>query len=165
MTVNHELVPNQVVLGERNYEEATALLLAEARRELKIFDPDLTRGGYQGLRAFELLNAFLARDSLNRLTIILHDGRFLAAHCPRLTDLMQRYSHAMTVYLTDEQAKVAQDAFVLADHAAYLHRFHVDHARFKYVLGDVVAAKPLHERFDQLLESTHSRLSAAAAGL
>lgn len=165
MTGNHVLAPNQVVLGERNYEEATALLLSEARRELKIFDPDLTRGGYQGLRVFELLNAFLARDNLNRLTIILHDGQFLMAHCPRLTDLMQRYSHAMTVYLTDAQAKMAQDAFVLADDAAYLHRFHVDHARFKYMPADVVAAKSLHERFGQLLEATDSRLSAAVVGL
>ena len=71
----------------------------------------------------------------------------------------------MTVYLTDEQAKVAQDAFVLADNTDYLHRFHIDHARFKYAQGNVLAARPLHERFDQLLEATHSRLSAATVGL
>ena len=165
MTVNHELAPDQLVLGERNYEEATALLLAEAGRELKIFDPDLTRGSYQGLRVFELLNAFLARHRLNRITIVLHDSQFVIAHCPRLMDLMQRYSHAITVYLTDESARVAQDAFVLADDANYLHRFHINHARFKYVLGDVVAARPLHERFDQLLQATHSRLSVAPMGL
>jgi hypothetical protein len=165
MTVNHELIPNQVVLGERNYEEATALLLVQAKRELKIFDPDLSRGAYQSLRVHEVLNDFLARDPMNRVTIIVHDGQFLTSHCPRLLELMKRYSHSMTVYLTDEQAKVAQDAFVLADNADYLHRFHIDHARFKYALGDVPATRPLHERFDQLLEATHSRLSAVAVGL
>ncbi|HEY8354465.1 MAG TPA: hypothetical protein VIK69_05560 [Methylophilaceae bacterium] len=162
---DHELAPGRVVLGERNYEEATALLLAEAKRELKIFDPDLTRGGYQGARVFELLKAFLARDRLNRITIILHEERFLLGYCPRLIGLMQHYSHAMTVYLTDDSARVAQDAFILADSAAYLHRFHIDHARFRYVLNDVEAARPLHERFDQLLEATRTRLSADTVGL
>ena len=165
MTANHELIPNQVVLGERNYEDATALLLAQAKRELKIFDPDLSRGAYQSLRVSELLNDFLARDQMNRLTIIVHDGQFLMSHCPRLIELMRRYSHSMTVYLTDEQARVALDAFVLADTTDYLHRFHIDHARFKYSQGDVIAARPLHERFDHLLEVTHSRLSAVAVGL
>ncbi len=165
MTDNHELIPNQVVLGERNYEDATALLLAQAKRELKIFDPDLSRGAYQSLRVHELLNDFLARDQKNRLTIIVHDGRFLTSHCPRLVELMKRYSHSMTVYLTDEHARVAQDAFLLADNTDYLHRFHIDHARFKYSQGDALAARPLHERFDQLLQATHSRLSAVAVGL
>ena len=165
MTANHELIPNQVVLGERNYEDATGLLLAQAKRELKIFDPDLSRGAYQSLRVSELLNDFLARDPMNRLTIIVHDGQFLTSHCPRLIELMKRYSHSMTVYLTDEHARVALDAFVLADTTDYLHRFHIDHARFKYSQGDVIAARPLHERFDQLLDATHSRLSAVAVGL
>jgi len=165
MMANHELIPNQVVLGERNYEDATAMMLAQAKRELKIFDPDLSRGAYQSLRVSELLNDFLARDQMNRLTIILHDGQFLTSHCPRLIELMKRYSHSMTVYLTDEQARVALDAFVLADNTDYLHRFHIDHARFKYLQGNVVAARPLHERFDQLLEVTHSRLSPVAVGL
>jgi hypothetical protein len=165
VTAKHELTPNQVVLGERNYEDATALVLAQARSGLKIFDPDLSRGAYQSLRVSELLNDFLARDPMNRLTMIVHDSRFLMSYCPRLVELMKRYSHSMTVYLTDEQAKAAQDAFVLSDNVGYLHRFHIDHARFKYVERDVLAARPLHERFDQLLEVTHSRLSAVAVGL
>lgn len=165
MSDNYELIPNQVVLGERNYEAATALMLANAQRELKIFDPDLSRGAYQSLQVHDLLQDFLARDKLNQLTIILHDSSFFSTRCPRLIELMKRYTHAITVYLTDEQGKVAQDAFVLADRGDYLHRFHVDHARFKYSQGDEVAARPLHERFDQLLEVTHSRLSIGAVGL
>lgn len=165
MSDNDELIPNQVVLGERNYEAATALILANAQRELKIFDPDLSRGGYQSLQVHDLLRNFLAKDRLNHLTIILHGSDFFSTRCPRLIELMKRYTHAMSVYLTDEQGQVAQDAFVLTDHGGYLHRFHIDHARFKYSQGDVVASRPLHERFDQLLEVTHSRLSIGAVGL
>lgn len=160
-----ELKPNEIVLGERNYEAATALIIEHAQRELRIFDPDLSRGGYQSLQVNQLLGDFLAKDRLNRLVIILHDSRFLLSSCPRLVELMKRYSHAITVYLTDEHAKVAQDAFILADGGDYLHRFHVDHARFKFMLNDEIAAQPLHERFSQLLDETQSILSITTVGL
>ncbi|CAG0993583.1 hypothetical protein MTYP_02417 [Methylophilaceae bacterium] len=165
MSVNDALVPNRIILGERNHEAATALLISRAERQLKIFDPDLSRGGYQGRSCHALLQDFLAKNRQNRLTIILHDCRFLTANCPRLINLMRDYSHAITVYLTDTRAHVAQDAFVLADNRDYLHRFHIDHARFKYGLDDQAAAKPLHERFDQLLEATDSILSITTLGL
>jgi hypothetical protein len=165
VTVLEELQPNQVVLGERNYEAATALILGQARRELRIFDPDLGRGGYQSLKVHDVLKQFLSADRQNRLTIIMHDSRFLTSQCPRLVNLFRQYAHAMTIGLTEGRAQVAQDAFVLADDAHYLHRFHVDHARFKYRLDDKIAAKPLHERFGQLLEASPVRLSAVSLGL
>jgi hypothetical protein len=165
MSVNDELKSNQVLLGERNYEASTSLLIARAQRELRIFDPDLSRGAYQDLEVAELLQGFLAKDRLNRLTIVMHDSGFFNTRCPRLIDLMKRYTHAMTIYITDERAQVAQDAFVLADRGDYLHRFHIDHARFKYSLDDQVAAQPLHERFEQLLDVTQSSLSITTTGL
>jgi hypothetical protein len=165
MSVSDELKPNQLILGERNYEAATALIIARAERELKIFDPDLSRGAYQSLQMEELLRNFLAKDRLNRLIMVVHDTQFLSTRCPRLIELMKRYTHAMTVYITDERAQVAQDAFVLADSGDYLHRFHIDHARFKYCHDDELASKPLHERFEQLFEVTCSTLSVTTTGL
>lgn len=165
MVVTYEMAPNKIVFGERNFEEATTLLLAGAKQELKIFDPDLSRGGYQSKKVYDLLHAFLVNGGLKGITIVLHDEKYLFSHCPRLITLMQRYSRVMNVYLTNEWAKVAQDAFVLVDDAAYLHRFHIDHPRFKYVLDDMSAAKPLHERFEQLLAATSLKLSADKVGL
>ena len=159
------LEPNQVILGERNYEAATALILGRARRILRIFDPDLSRGAFQSLRVHDLLQQFLTADRQNRLTIIMHDSHFLTGQCPRLLNLCRHYAHAMNIHLTEGRARVAQDAFVLADDGDYLHRFHIDHARFKYQLDDQIAAKPLHERFGQLLEASRVRLSAVSLGL
>ena len=165
MSEAQELQPNQVILGERNYEAATALLIGRARRELRIFDPNLGRGGYQSIQVHDLLSRFLIADRQNRLTIIMHDSEFLTSHCPRMIQLLRHYAHAMTISLTEGRAQAAQDAFVLADDGDYLHRFHVDHARFKYQLDNKVAAKPLHERFGQLQEASHVRLSAVSLGL
>ena len=165
MTKVEELQPNQIMLGERNYEAATALILGRARRELRVFDPNFSRGGYQSLKVHDLLSDFLAADRQNRLTIIVHDSQFLISQCPRLMHLLRQHAHAMSIHMTEGRVKSAQDAFVLADDGDYLHRFHIDHARFKYVLDDKVAAKPLHERFGQLLEASHGRLSAVSLGL
>jgi hypothetical protein len=164
-SVAEELKPDTILLGERLYEAATELLISRAERELLIFDPDLSRGGYQSLNGFEALRNFLARDEQNRLIVVLHEADFFTERCPRLQDLLKTYSHAIEIYLTDDSARVAQDAFVLADRAHYLHRFHINQARFRYVLDDEVAAKPLLERFDQLLEATGSAVFASTTGL
>jgi hypothetical protein len=160
-----KLKPNTILLGERLYEAATELLIAKAARELLIFDPDLSRGGYQSLNCFEALQSFLATGAQNRLTIVLHEAGFFTEYCPRLQELLRTYSYAIDIYLTDDSARVAQDAFVLADKAHYLHRFHINQARFKYVLDDEVSTKPLLERFEQLLEATSTKVSATASGL
>ncbi len=163
--IAEELTPNVILLGERAFEAATLLLIVQAERELLIFDPDLSRGGYQGLQCYEALRDFLEKDRQNRLVIVLHEADFFSAHCPRLQYLFQTYSHAISIYVTDESACVAQDAFILADGKHYLHRFHINQARFKYVLDDEAAIKPLQERFDQLLEATSSAIFATSTGL
>lgn len=160
-----ELKPDTIILGERLYEAAAELLITKAKRELLIFDPDLSRGGYQSLKCYEALQNFLAKDKQNRLIIVLHEADFFTERCPRLQDLLKTYSYAITIYVTDDSARVAQDAFLLADKAHYLHRFHIGQARFKYVLDDEVRAKPLLERFDQLLEATSSAVFSATTGL
>jgi hypothetical protein len=164
-TTVEELKPDTIILGERLYEAAAELLITRAKRELLIFDPNLSRGGYQGLSCSEALRNFLAQDEQSRLIIVLHEADFFTERCPRLQDLLKTYSYAIDIYVTDDNAHVAQDAFVLADKAHYLHRFHIDQARFKYVLDDEVSAKPLLERFDQLLEATSSAVFATTTGL
>jgi len=164
-SVVEELKPDTIILGERLYEAAAELLITKAKRELLIFDPDLSRGGYQNLKCYEALQNFLVKDKQNRLIIVLHEADFFSERCPRLQDLLRAYSYAINIYVTDDSARVAQDAFILADKAHYLHRFHINQARFKYVLDDEVATKPLLERFEQLLEATSSTVSAFTTGL
>jgi hypothetical protein len=162
---SNELKPDLILLGERAFEAATLLMITTGQRELLIFDPDLSRGGYQSLRCYEALRDFLSKGRQNRLTIVLHDSAFFSGSCPRLQRLFQTYSHSISVYLTDESAHVAQDAFALVDGKHYLHRFHINQARFKYVLDDEVAIRPLQERFDQLLDSTSSEIFPTFTGL
>lgn len=156
---------NEILIGERNYEAALDIVIASAVRELLIFDEDFSRGAYNSLRRYELLRDFLAGNSNNRLTIILHESAYFTAHCPRLNDLLTVYSHAMTIYVTSEQAKVARDCIVIADQKHYLRRFHVEQARFRYALNDADTASMLNSRFSELLEASNQTVTATKLGL
>lgn len=163
--MDNELIPNSIILGERNYEAALDLLIAEARDELLIFDQDFGRGEYDGVHRYNLLHQFLSENPLSKLTIILHSVEFFSTRCPRLYKLLMAYSHKMIVYETNDHAKIAKDCFVLADKQHYLRRFHIDQARFKFAFDDVDTTTSLTTRFDELLQETTESVSITKLGL
>ena len=162
---NPELSPNTIMLGERNYEAALDTVIALAENELLIFDQDFERGNYASQQGFELLFEFLNKDNLSKLTIILQNTEHFIQHCPRLFGLLKNYGHKMVVYETNDAAKVAKDCFVIADKQHYVRRFHIDQARFKYVLNDAEECANLGMRFDELLDETTEAVSATKLGL
>lgn len=163
--ISSELTENQIVNGERNYEQALNNVIGRATRELLIFDEDFSKGGYASRERYELLRKFLVNGRHRRLVIILHETDYFITRCPRLYELLSVYSHTMTVYQTGEQAKVARDCFIIADQKHYLHRFHTDHARFKYALNDEDSARMLNSRFNELLEASSSSVTTTRLGL
>lgn len=160
-----ELKPDTIILGERNYEAALDLILAHAENELLIFDQDFTRGDFASLQRYKLLNDFLSKNNLTKLTIILQTTAHFVNNCPRLFELLRIFGHKMTVYETNDAAKIAKDCFVIVDKRHYLRRFHIDQARFKYALDDEIEAANLLMRFDELLEETSEAISVKKLGL
>ncbi len=160
-----ELIPDTIILGERNYEAALDMVIAEATSELLIFDQNFLKGDYAGQKRFELLYHFLSSNLLSKLTVILHDTQHFVNHCPKLFELLRLFGHKMTVYETNDAAKVAKDCFVVADKRHYLRRFHIDQARFKFAFDDEEMATNLLMRFDELLEETSSVVSVTQLGL
>jgi coenzyme F420-reducing hydrogenase delta subunit len=160
-----ELQENSIILGERNYEAALNTLIASAQDELLIFDQHFERGNYASLQRFEAIQAFLSKNDLSKLTIILQSTEYFIQHCPRLFDLLKLYGHKMVVYETNDNAKIAKDCFVIADKQNYLRRFHIDQARFKFALNDVEECANLSMRFDELLDETTDAVSSTKLGL
>lgn len=159
------LTPNTILLGERLYAQAIDLVIQQAQKTLLVFDQDFSHGDYASIARHQSLQQFLSRDAHTQLTIILHQSEFLTAHCPRLLELLSTYGHKMTVYLTNDSAKVAKDCFVIADDVHYVKRIHIDQARFKYAFDDAETCASLHMRFDELLEETSHTLSPTQLGL
>lgn len=162
---NVDLKPDTILLGERNYEAALELVIASAEKELLIFDQDFKHGDYVSLKRYELISDFLSKNSLCQLTIILQSSDYFINHCPRLFGLLKLFGHKMTVYETNDVAKIAKDCFVIADKQSYLRRFHIDQARFKYAFGDEAEVAALVMRFGELLDETTETVSATKLGL
>jgi hypothetical protein len=160
-----ELIPNTIITGERNYETALDLVIAEARNELLIFDQDFVQGAFASVQRYNLLHNFLSENPLSKLTIILQSTEFFSSHCPRLFNLLETYSHKMIVYETNDHAKIAKDCFVLADKRHYLRRFHIEQARFKFALDDAETTVSLAKRFDELLDETAETVPIGKLGL
>ena len=160
-----KLKPDTIILGERNYEAALDLVIVRAESELLIFDQDFVHGDYASQSRYALLFAFLSKNDLNKLTIILQNTAHFANNCPRLFELLKLFGHKMTVYETNDVAKIAKDCFVIADKRHYLRRFHIDQARFKYAFDDEIEAANLLMRFDELLEETSEEISVTRLGL
>jgi hypothetical protein len=160
-----ELTPNTIIIGEKEYTAALDLIIARAENDLLIFDQDLSRGDYASLQRFGLIQGFLNKNATTKLTIILQSAEFFTTLCPRLFELLETYGHKITVYQTNDAAKVAKDCFVIADKRHYLRRFHIDQARFKFAFDDEVETANLLMRFDELLEETSETVSATKLGL
>ena len=159
------LQANTVQTGERNYAAALNLVIAAAQHELRIFDQDFSCGDYISVKRYELLRDFLSKNASSKLTIILQYAQHLVDNCPRLLGLLEAYGHKMTVYETNDAAKVAKDCFVIADKCHYVRRFHMSQARFKFALDDKIEAANLNGRFDELLDETIETVSITKLGL
>lgn len=156
----------QVMLtGERDYEAAIDQVIEAAQGTLHIFDTDMVSGGYNSLKRAEALQGFLRKSGKNRLVIVLHDTDRITGYCPRLMNLLQLHSHAMTIHQTQEHARVAHDPCVIADEMHYVHRFHRDSARARLAFHDPIGARPLEDRFQELLEASHPAVFATTLGL
>ena len=145
--------------------DAIDTLIDLAGERLLVFDRDLSEGGWNETRRAERIAAFLRRARSPRLSIIVHEPRYLEASCPRLTDLLKVYSHAMQVWRTGLDARSAMDTLVIADDRHYLHRYHVDQPRATLAIGMPAAAKPLVARFEEIWATGEPALGGSVLGL
>jgi len=164
-TTNDQLTPDTILFGEALYARALNLVIAQATTSLLIFDQDLSRGDYKSTLRYRAVQQFLSQSPQSKLTIILHQDAFLTTQCPRLMELLLTYGHKMTVYITNDSARIAKDCFAIADDVHYVKRIHIDHARFKYALDDAESCAGLRMRFSELLEETSHTISATQLGL
>jgi hypothetical protein len=147
-------------------EQAQAIdaLVELAQVRLLVFDRDLAETGWNGAGRAERIEAFLRRRDA-RLSLIVHETRFIEAACPRLVALLKVYSHAMQLWRTGREARSATDALVIADDRHYLHRYHAHQPRATFATSAPAAAKPLLGRFEEIWATGEPALGGSVLGL
>lgn len=140
-------------------------LIALARHHIQVFDQDLSQTGWNSVARSDRLAAFLREVRGRRLDIIVHDTRYLESACPRLVNLLQNYGHAVAIYRTGVEAKVATDPLVIVDGVHYLHRFHFEKPRAALGISQPEQTQPLASRFDEIWATGEPGITGTVLGL
>jgi hypothetical protein len=140
-------------------------LIGLAQQSIRIFDHDLSEGGWNAPARAEKLAQFLRRSRNARLDIIVHDTRWIESSSPRLVSLLRTFSDRMTIYRTGAEARGAADPLVLVDGRHFLHRFHVEQPRATLAIDEPHLARPLVNRFEEIWATGEPGLSGTVLGL
>jgi hypothetical protein len=140
-------------------------LIALAEHRIRVFDQDLSQWGWNQPARTDRLGQFLRGVRGRRLDIILQDVHYLESACPRLLGLLRTYSHAMTIYRTGSEAKLATDPLLIIDERHYLHRFHFERPRAAMGINQPEQTRPLATRFEEIWATGEPGLTATTLGL
>ena len=159
-------LPERILLQARSdYLEGFNRLLGLARRELRIFDPDLSELEMNSTNRVETLTRFLRESRTRRIYVALHDVEHVTKRCPRLITLMGSYTSAIFIFQTHGEAAKVQDCFVLADGDHLVRRPVTTQPRGVLVINDPKECQPMRERFDEIWESSLPTVSVNTTGL
>jgi len=170
-TPDTSLPPPPGLPREERLDSIAALIRAQddvialARRHIKVFDVDLSWGGWNASTRCAALGSYMRRIPGARLSIIVHDTHWIEASGARLMALLALHSHAMTIYRTGASARNAMDPLLIVDDDHFVHRFHVDRTGGTLSIGSPERAKPLVERFDEIWESGEPGVTGSVLGL
>jgi hypothetical protein len=140
-------------------------LIALAQRRIRVFDQDLSQTGWNQAGRVDRLAAFLRGVRGRRLDIIVHDTGYLETGCPRMLNLLRTYSHAITIYRTGVEARLATDPLLIVDDRHYLHRFHFEQPRATMGIEQPEQTRPLANRYEEIWATGEPGLDATVLGL
>lgn len=140
-------------------------LIALGQRRIRVFDQDLSQTGWNQPARSDRLAAFLRGARGRRLDIIVHDTHYLESACPRMVNLLRTYSHAVTIYRTGSEARLATDPLLIVDDRHYLHRFHFEQPRAAMGIDQPEQARLLANRFEEIWATGEPGLNATVLGL
>lgn len=158
--------PGRTLLQTRgDYQLGFGRVLGLVRRELRIFDPDLSDLEMNSAERVETLSRFLRAGASRRMFIALHDVDYVSKRCPRFIALLGIYAASIFINRTTGDAAKVQDCFVLADGDHLIRRPVTAQLRGVLVIADPRECQPMRERFDEIWESSEPAVSASATGL
>lgn len=148
----------------KEYEALIDSMLPQTETVVRVFDNALPVAWNSTERA-ALLRAFLRRNPVNRIYIVLHNTDDIARKLPRLADISRDFGHAFRIRQTPKMARHLYDPFITFDASHYLHRFHYAHMRAAVGTHDADGTKQLWDRHLELWEVSTAATFGAASGL
>ena len=117
-------------------------MIALARRHIKVFDIDLSWGGWNTAGALRrAVGSYLRRMPGARLDIIVHDTHWIEASGARLMALLAASLARDEGLPTGSAARAAMDPLLIVDDTHFVHRFHVDRTGGTLSIGESRSAR------------------------
>lgn len=155
----------RLINSRAEFQEALDTLVGEVRSELRIFDGDASEFGLNDYLRIARLTEFLGNSAENRLLIAVQSIEHIERHCPRLLELLRRYSERIVIYRAEGEALRAQDCFVIVDDRHVLRRAVRSQTRGACIRDDPTEVYAMRERFEQIWASSSPGISATTLGL
>jgi hypothetical protein len=150
---------------EAGFQAAIDLLLAQDGRELRLFDSDLSRMRLASPERIERIERFLRASRTRRLYIALHETDFLTKYCPRMLALIARHAHAVQINRTQDEARKAEDSFLVLDALHYVRRPSAQFFRGALGLDDENEALAMRGRFGEIWTASSPAVAPTTLGL
>ncbi len=150
---------------EADFQAAVDRLLAQAGRELRIFDPDLAVLKLNSPERIDRLRAFLAGSRTRHIHIAVHDPGHVTRFCPRMMSLLSLYNHAIQINRTGEENRELQDSFMVLDKNHYVRRPVARFFRGAAGINDETEALIMRARFQEIWGASTPGVSSTTAGL
>ena len=158
--------PQRTLITTRGeYRDSVERLFGMVKRELRIFDPDLSELDFNSHGRIAALRRILSGGRTHRVYIALQDVEFVTTRCPRLIELLLIYPGGLSIFRTEGEAARAQDRFVLADEIHVVRRPVAMQARGVALFEDEHEGHAMRLRFDEIWESSTPAVSATKIGL
>jgi len=151
--------------GEADFQKAVDLLLEQAGRELRIFDPDLASLRLNSPARIAQLDRFLRASRTRRIQIAVHRTEHVMRSCPRMLELLKLFSHAIQINRTHEEIAGLQDAFMVLDTQHYLRRPVAEFYRGAIGLNDEAEALAMRARFMEIWSASYPGVASTTVGL
>ena len=149
-----------------DYDGAVQEILDRSTATLQIFDEDLAPLRLDSPERIAVLRGLLvARESHQRLTIVVQKPDFVRQYSPQLMHLLTIYAPSLTVIHSPPHLDKLKDSLLIADGRHTLIRFHRDHARARLILDDVHECTPHIKRFEEIVAAGGEPLSPTTLGL
>jgi hypothetical protein len=148
-----------------DYISSLNALLSSASRLIRIYDWDLSDGGYETPARIELLNEFCKQAQGREVRILLADDTYLKRHGGQMMHLLSVWGHLLHMRVRSSEPPPAHDCFVLVDDHGVLKRFDKDQAKGVMRPDSRSDVVDLGIRFDSEWGRAAGRVSAHTLGL
>ena len=155
----------RVLATRADFATGAGEVMALARRELRIFDTDLSELGFNTPQVEEMLTNFLRGDRTNRLLIAVREDEYIVQSCPRLIRLLRQFSHAIFINQISDSIRNVEDIMLIADDAHYLRRPNFEQPKGVVILNDAGETRGWLNRFEEIWEKSAPAVTATTIGL